>query len=370
LRLLRLLKLRKMLADLQDHISSEYTYLFFHLVKLLCFILFLNHGIACAWYAVGRSTALSGPSWTNANKMGGRSLGYRYTTSLHWTLTQFTPASMEVFPQNTAERTMSVIVLMFALVAFSSFVGSISTSMTALRNMNADTSKQFWLLRRFLKQQTIPRTVGRRILKYLEFIVEKDHGKVQKDSIKILSRLSEQLHEELTFELTKPKIGSYLIFEYMLDIPGLEVVARRLTATALTSRVIASGDYLFYPGDEASNFYCFLFGCLDYTMDGEELKPRIQEKEWISEAALYTKWRHMGKLRALAETELMVWNVPQFLDVVAISVTSWTPLASFAKDWLELFAVINASDIIRDDDFRTEAAAMAGTVYDSTISPS
>merc|ERR1712072_979908 len=96
LRLLRLLKLRRMLADLQDHISSEYTYLLLSLLKLLCFILFLNHGIACCWYFLGRMTRDSGQvCWIDANKMMERELGYKYTTSLHWTLTQFTPASME-----------------------------------------------------------------------------------------------------------------------------------------------------------------------------------------------------------------------------------------------------------------------------------
>merc|ERR1719506_1788119 len=129
--------------------------------------------IACCWYALGRSAENSGVSWILANKIENRALSYKYFTSMHWTLTQFTPASMEVFPQNTAERLFSVVVLMFALVAFSSFVGSISTSMTALRNMNADVNKQFWLLRRYLKQQGVTKLVGKRILKYLEYIVER-----------------------------------------------------------------------------------------------------------------------------------------------------------------------------------------------------
>mmetsp|Transcript_92130 Transcript_92130/g.264040 ORF Transcript_92130/g.264040 Transcript_92130/m.264040 type:complete len:230 (+) Transcript_92130:1395-2084(+) len=39
-----------------------------------------------------------------------------FWTSMHWSLTQFTPASMEVFPGTMAERTYSVVILLFAMV--------------------------------------------------------------------------------------------------------------------------------------------------------------------------------------------------------------------------------------------------------------
>eukprot|EP00438_Fugacium_kawagutii_P026712 Skav219970 [mRNA] locus=scaffold2879:389420:443892:+ [translate_table: standard] len=64
-----------------------------------------------------------------------QSIEYRYATALHWSLTQFTPATVDVHPQNLVERTFAILVLIFGLVLFSSFVSSITASMTQLRNM-------------------------------------------------------------------------------------------------------------------------------------------------------------------------------------------------------------------------------------------
>merc|ERR1719313_3114194 len=84
-------------------------------------------------------------------------LGYQYLSSLHWTLTQFTPAGMEVYPHNAAERAFSVVVLLFALIFFSSYLSSITMAMTALRNLNAHSTQQMTLLRRFLNERQISR---------------------------------------------------------------------------------------------------------------------------------------------------------------------------------------------------------------------
>ena len=154
LRLLRLWKLKRILAEMQDMIDSEYVYTLASLGKLMGFILITNHLIACGWFSIGLAMKEAGEaSWVADHDMINKDISWQYTTSLHWTLTQFTPASMEVFPANVAERTMAVVVLIFSLVAFSSFLASISASMTALRNMNQETTKQFWILRRFLKQE-------------------------------------------------------------------------------------------------------------------------------------------------------------------------------------------------------------------------
>ena len=94
----------------------------------MCFIvvmiLIANHVVACSWFWIGASTDPENQSWVNKakSKQAWNSLVYRYATSLHWSLTQFTPSSMEVVPMNTKERIFAVCVLLFALIVFSSFV--------------------------------------------------------------------------------------------------------------------------------------------------------------------------------------------------------------------------------------------------------
>merc|ERR1719253_2311425 len=103
------------------------------LIKLLTFILVLNHLVACMWYGVGYIGKTSGAPSNWLEDVGltpvyTGSLGWKYTTSLHWSITQFTPASMDISATNTGERVFSVFILFWGLVALSSVVGSFSAS--------------------------------------------------------------------------------------------------------------------------------------------------------------------------------------------------------------------------------------------------
>merc|ERR1712048_207745 len=107
-----------------------------NLAKLLLSVLVLNHVVACVWFLIGR-LAMENESrnWITVGELNGTDVAYMYSTSLHWSLTQFTPASMDISARNIWERAFSIVVLFFAMVAFSSIVGSITGSMTSLRNM-------------------------------------------------------------------------------------------------------------------------------------------------------------------------------------------------------------------------------------------
>merc|ERR1719313_748649 len=129
----------------------------------------MTHMIACMWFMIGRWSKNGGAkmNWlqdVGLQATGDASLAYQYLTSLHWSITQFTPASMDIYATNIGERAFSVVILYIALVALSSFIGSISASVTQLRSMTADESKATWVLRRYLKQKKISKNLTQRIL--------------------------------------------------------------------------------------------------------------------------------------------------------------------------------------------------------------
>eukprot|EP00438_Fugacium_kawagutii_P010359 Skav231989 [mRNA] locus=scaffold719:293982:302173:- [translate_table: standard] len=128
---------------------------------------------------------------------------WQYLTALHWSLTQFTPAGMDVFARNVGERIMSVIVLGFAVIIFSSVLASVSASMTALRNLQGDTKKQFWLLRRYLTKKKVTQLSRVRIIKFLEHVTMLQAKTVKMGDVKLLKRLSKPLTELLAYEMHK-----------------------------------------------------------------------------------------------------------------------------------------------------------------------
>ncbi|CAK9058292.1 unnamed protein product [Durusdinium trenchii] len=65
-----------------------------------------------------------------------------YVASLHWSLTQFTPSTNNVAPTNSLERLFAIFVILLAMGCFSSFVGSITATVNALRSIQATKTKQ------------------------------------------------------------------------------------------------------------------------------------------------------------------------------------------------------------------------------------
>merc|ERR1719424_178516 len=134
-RLLRVGRLTKVIGKLHEMIDSEYLSIAMEIVSMIVVMMGINHFISCIWYVIAHNA--DGASWINVHGFAEDELRasgrwYLYLTSFHWGITQFTPASMHVQPQNTMERGYAVVVVVFALVVFSYVVGSITGSLTQL----------------------------------------------------------------------------------------------------------------------------------------------------------------------------------------------------------------------------------------------
>lgn len=119
MRLLRIVKLKRIIAMAKDMITSEFVFIVLNILKLIVMLLLVNHFIAAAWYSIGRS--VSSPNWIDEHELTSSDPGYAYLTSLHWSLTQFTPGSMHVQPVNSLERVFALTVLVSGLVLFCRF---------------------------------------------------------------------------------------------------------------------------------------------------------------------------------------------------------------------------------------------------------
>jgi hypothetical protein len=148
-----------------DQISSEKTRACVDITIAISVILTSCHYISCGWYICGMiGFAMRGPNWLDANDLVHDQSGiYIYMTSLHWCLTQFTPAGMEVRPYNLVERVYSIVLLLVALVSFTTFLGSISQSMGRLRQSYTDRTEQQNTLRRYFEQNHVSNELVKKI---------------------------------------------------------------------------------------------------------------------------------------------------------------------------------------------------------------
>eukprot|EP00971_Amphidinium_carterae_P319883 6358254-Amphidinium_carterae.1 len=144
LRLAYITRLLKTVHAISKHMFSKLTStwsIVFQASQILALILWLNHISTCIWFGLGRLldegylTTETGQSWLRA-KVGDTDVTYaevstvfQYTTSMHWSLSQMTPGSMNVGPLNSYERAWNIVALVFGLLFGTSLVSQLSSKM-------------------------------------------------------------------------------------------------------------------------------------------------------------------------------------------------------------------------------------------------
>lgn len=354
-RVLRLVKINRLMSVLRDRIDSEYLFIFVNIIKLMLSLLVVNHFLASVWYAIGDlGMNLDAENWIERHNFKDRPLGERYTVALHWTLTQFTPASMDVQPQNTGERSFAICVLVSGLVLFSSFISSITNSMTQLRSMDDDKSKQFWLLRRYLRNHNIQANLAFRILRHVEFTCNEHRELIPEDKIWVLGLLSEQLRNELHFSVSYSCMSTHPLFDIVQDMSRMTMV--RLCSTSLSIHRLAGTDVLFIPGTLQCSMHFLESGRLSYThvdnsdSAGETLMQG--ERQWICEPAMWTQWVTVGDCHATCECKIVSIEVKSFGQVIGKDALSWLLVSKYAtrySSWLSTLPRSSLTDIFRND---------------------
>jgi hypothetical protein len=333
-RLLRLLKLRRIFDTFNDLIDSEYVSVLANLAQMILFLLVVNHLIGCVWFGIGNT---QDHSWIKVHLFEHRDWPYQYFTSFHWSITQFTPASMDVQPQNLGERIFCIVVVVFGLVGFSYMVGSITGSLGQLRNMHAEETKLFWDLKTYLKCNKVNRALSVRIQKYLEHAWQATQERKSAKSVKLMDLLSEQLVSELKFELAVPQMKIHPFLARLID--RSTVTMHRLANEAVGHKLLASKDCLFHPGEAATHLYIVVEGRFTYMRFDTTgvLHKEIVDKgeDWIAEPAFWTKrWVHKGLLKAIEASDNLTINAAKFGDVVKLNPQAHQFASGYAQNYV------------------------------------
>lgn len=356
LRLLRAAKLRTLMRSIKDQISSEYAGICLQVCKMVFVLLLVNHYIASFWFAIGNMESFD-TSWVAFYNYDKEDWFSKYCVSLHWSLTQFTPASkVEVQPKNLVERCFAILVVIFALVGFSYILGSISGALSQLRAMGEDAEKQFWQVRRYFRQNSVSGHLSTRIQRYLEHAYAKNQSRTDLNNIRIFALLSENLRNELRLEVALPQLKAHPLFVKLSHcfMPTL----RRISAICISYRSLAQGDVLFFPGENATHMYFMVSGLLEYMLSkaGETVPSEWVEgkEDWIAEPVLWLRsWYHRGTPAARVESEILLIHPNSFSETVAMNPAAFEVVSLYARrfvDWLTNKPFNSWSDIYQGED--------------------
>jgi len=334
LRVLRIMKLRQLAYAVVERIRSEYISIVGGLVTNIAGLMAINHFIACLWFAVGTSTGY--PNWVSANNLWESDWFLQYLVSLHWALTQFTPASMFVGPKNLSERAFNVVVLLFAMCVFSSFVSSITSAMTRLRTLRAHQVNQFYMLRRFLIENNISKDLSARITRYIDLMLTIHKQKLDRNKIELLSLLSGPLHVALQRELFEPslRLNSYFVKYSEASRPAMN----QLCFLAVQKYSISKGDRLFDFGVECHDMLILTHGTLCYRRAKGIKSVRRTSSIPVGcsccEAVLWVPWVTRGTMKAVIESDVVALSSAKFRQVTTSHPDALCNAHEYAQDFL------------------------------------
>lgn len=384
--LLRFMKLNTGMKALLDKINSEYVLTGLNLFRIVIVILLINHYVACAWYGLSRSVS-DRETWATkfleeAESEKNASMSYAYSTSLHWSLTQFTPASMEVVPQNAYERFFNVVVIILGFVVFSSFVSSITGAMTHIRHINAQKTAQDSQLRLFFSENRISHELASQVLRYLRRHAMAKGRRLKEADVPALHLLPERLQKMLREEMFSPIFMKHPLLELLSEIDGEAFHNMCVRASGETS--LMPGQELYGPSMQVNRMVFVLQGKLEYhcaedlkrafrPMPSSDLvKMQTSERsmvenrvalahaghdetiflevtagEWVCEAALWvSKARLNGPLVAFSGgCELATISAREFRDCMMMSSTCRRFLVQYAAHFVEEFNNTAANEV-------------------------
>jgi len=336
-RMLRLVKVKRLISLITDRINSEKIFIMAKIFILILFVLVVTHFLAAMWYVMGDLNP-DGVNWIDSHDLRDRSLGDRYSISYHWCLSQFTPGAMEVVPHSLHERIYNIAVLIFGLVLFSSFVSSITSSMTRLQDIGTNDSLQLWLLRRYLRQNSVSGALSWRILRHMEYAMLEQKKQVPAAKIWALQLLSGPLRLELNYAVNCSCLKAHPFFGTTEALSHETVV--KLTEKALREHSFASNDYVFNAGLVSTTMHMLQSGELGYHhfIEGQininEPSEVLREQDWVCEAALWTEWQTLGTLMAMTQCKMICLHGERFTDVMQENLVVWKLCSEYAREFV------------------------------------
>jgi len=300
-RLLRLARMKEVVRLITERIQSERLTIVADITQIVVIIVGMAHLVACIWYGIGNQEVEG--HWVQDLGFEREPLPYRYMTSLHWSLSQFSGGMDEIRPHNTAERLYAVCVFLLAFVMAAVFVSSLTSSMTRLHIIASHQSRQLSVLRRYLSQNGISDRLAMRVQRNAQHAISEQQRLMPEHSVDLLAVVSEPLRVELHFEMHSPLLSVHPFFlRYCDECPQ---VMKKVCHVCMSMLLVSTGDVIFSAGEIPSQpkMYIICSGILEY-LPIVGTVTSCQQGMWLSEATIWTPWMHRGVFRAMDDCRI------------------------------------------------------------------
>merc|ERR1719362_2142213 len=184
-----------------------------------------------------------------------------------------------------------------------------------------DQAMQLKQLRRYLNQNRIHAQLQLEVIEQATTHLVHEQI-VRADDVKgLLQMLPTTLHLKLLCAIHAPPLVANPLFELWRAME-LDAICE-LCSEAVEMTLHLSNDPVFFAGTEAQKAFIVRQGTLCYMQKPgtsklrQERKISLKPETWLSEAALWSHWVHVGDLSAETASQVMVVSAEKLWDVVS-----------------------------------------------------
>lgn len=318
-RLLRLLPMQEVLANLTERLQSDVIEIVMQIVKMVILLVMLCHFMACFWWAVG--TNGDGTSWVKAGAFDDLSADASYLVCLLWAMSLFSGGCNNIYPETSTERMYGVAACLCSFVFLLVMLGTLTSGLTQRHIIDGSGQRQMAALKTYLRQNSIPKNLTKRLCRSAKHAIS---GDLTPDSVQLLAVISEPLKMQMHFEMYSRLLLYQPFFKDLLT-EGNQLV-RRICHQAMGILLLAHGDVVFEVEEEPSEpkLYLVASGALDYTDSYGEVE-KVYDKCWIAEPVLWTRWKHRGTLVAISDVKMAMLDATSFQEICRQAISKKNP---------------------------------------------
>lgn len=285
-------------------------------------IFWIMHVWCCIWYFIGLDVEGSdtGSTWlAHLRSELEAGSGYEYATSLHWSVTQITPGSMEVVPESTRERCFNVVVLFISLIMGTSLVANIAAMLTQYRIHLESTTKDSRMLQAYLVQSGASPGLTMAIKKQV-FAKLRHKAQMNFNEVTYLSWADRSLQDALWCQVCIAHLEPHPFWSAWgrMDTTSLVIFCNK----ALRLRSYLPSAIVFEEGQYTNEMNMVVDGELVYTPGQESVESmisssslkkrvdlRLRKGAWCTEVALWVKWDHRGTMHCARTSDILCMDV-------------------------------------------------------------
>jgi hypothetical protein len=286
-----------------------------------------------------------------------------YSLALHWSLTQFSPATQNISATNITERVFATCVVIAAIGLLTSLASSISGYATQIRSMQAASSMQDSLLNNFFISRKVSNDLSIRIKVFTKSFTKKYKRLQHERDIPVLAFMPETMRVRLHDELYMPVVLSSPLLSQFYELDRSFLV--KACHTVFRERSVPPRDDVFLDNTECKEAIYTVSGSMVYYQDrknvfermhekGQEIPPQalarmtmrmrenhfisrvitgsmssefggtrisglgkglqvpIQEFQWLAEMVLWSDWIHCGMLISETAADMILMHADDF----------------------------------------------------------